>query len=291
MKTKVKDNEFIKNLSGHSGCNVVLKQKENSLIVEKSASTIKYNYRLKRQCKKQDKFLSKNSVHVPKILNYGYKDNLFYFDMEFVSGKTLAEYIEDISIMEIASHMKCLFSSLYMNNNFANSTAMTIFRNKISALKIELSDYKQLNEIFNSLEEYDWSKVHKSPCHGDLTLENIILGADKNLYLIDFLDSFYNSWMIDIAKLLQDLELKWSFRNKTISKNMELRLLVAKEILIEEILKRDNGFEDVKTIYHLLCLNIVRIYPYVKDVATLEFLNSSIEFLAGKIKNLKKGEI
>ena len=146
-----------------------------------------------------------------------------------------------------------------------------------------------IKQAFLHLEKYDWNKIPKTPCHGDLTLENILITKEKKVYLIDFLDSFCNSWMIDIAKLFQDLEYKWSYRNKTISVNTELRLLVAKEALIEEILKRKNGEESLKTIYYILLLNIIRIIPYTKQIETLNFLYFVIEDLIKKVNSFKIG--
>ena len=48
-----------------------------------------------------------------------------------------------------------------------------------------------------------------SYCHGDLTLNNMLF-LDSNIYLIDFLDSFVESPIIDLVKLKQDLQFFWS---------------------------------------------------------------------------------
>ena len=128
--------------------------------------------------------------------------------MQYVKAKTMAEYVNDISIIEISDYIKCLFASLYFENEKISDNTSKIFLNKIQTLKQNLLNFNELNEAFKILENFNWSKIPKTPCHGDLTLENILITQDKKLYLIDFLDSFYNSWMIDIAKLLQDLDLK-----------------------------------------------------------------------------------
>ena len=204
--------------------------------------------------------------------------------MEFIQGKTLAEYTNDISIGEIADLICCLFKSLYWENSKRDVKSAKIFNKKIAGLKEKLNNENQLSEAFNILESFDWTNVYKSACHGDLTLENILITKDKKLYLIDFLDSFYNSWQIDIAKLLQDLELKWAFRDKDILPVRAMRLEVARDALIEEVLKIKDGKEKLKTIYHLLLLNVIRIYPYTKDKSTLLYLNKAVEILTKKIK-------
>lgn len=268
---------IVKPLGGHSGCSINLVQGNGRIFVRKLSSGLSYNFRLKKQCKKQSLFNPRFNVSAPKILECDYENGIFYFDMEFVQGKTLAEYTSAVRITEIADLIRCLFNSLYMENTEKNLHAKDIFLKKIQSLENNLPNLYRGREIFSLLKSYDWSKVYKSPCHGDLTLENILITSEKKIYLIDFLDSFYNSWMIDVAKLLQDLELKWSFRNAEPDSNRDLRLQVAKEALIEEIMCTDNGNEKIMTIYHILLMNIVRIYPYTKDEKTLKFLDSAID--------------
>lgn len=272
-----------KTLTGHSGCSVLLMQDGEKIFVRKSSGEKKYNFRLKKQCKKQQIFGADENVFSPRIYNCEYEKEHFFFDMEFVHGKTLAEYSSSILITEIADFVKLLFNSLYLDSSTLNPKANDIFCAKINELEEKLDSVSILKPVFARLKNHDWSRIYKSPCHGDLTLENIIITKDKKLCLIDFLDSFYNSWMIDVAKLLQDLELKWSFRNSAPSQNRDLRLFVAKEALINEILKTGNGREKLNDIYHVLLLNIVRIYPYATDENTVLFLNSAVEIIMYRI--------
>ncbi len=279
-----KDYKVLKKLNGHSGCFINLIKDGESIYVSKMSKDINYNYRLKMQCKKQKSFVPTHGVYSPRVHSYGYKSDLFYFNMQFVQGKTMAEYTNDIKVSEIVDFIRLLFKNLYNNNDKVCLKAEKIFNEKILTLEKTTQGNKNLQNTFIILKNFNWSKVQKSFCHGDLTLENIIITPDKNLYLIDFLDSFYNSWMIDIAKILQDLELNWSFRNDIITSNRSLRLQIAKEALIEELLKTDDGKDKLFTIYHILLLNIVRIYPYTTDKKTLIFLNSAINLIEEKIK-------
>lgn len=285
------ENKVIKQLNGHSGCVVTLEKQRNQVFVSKSAADAMYNYRLKKQLKKQQHFVRAYNVYTPEIFDCGYKNNLFFFNMEYIQGKTLAEYTNDISISEIPNLITCLFNCLYFENSKIEPRANELFGKKIYDLHQQLCSFKYLQPAFSILESFDWSLVDKSFCHGDLTLENILITHDKKLYLIDFLDSFYNSWMIDIAKLLQDLDLKWAFRNTEVTSNRDLRLQVAKDTLIEEILKIDNGTQKLETIYHILLLNIIRIYPYTKDKMTFDFLNWSVSNLLEKINKNKVGVV
>lgn len=283
--------KYIKSLKGHSGCKIELIHNGKDIIVRKTSGSIDYNIRLKKQCVKQ-KIFSLQNIRTPKIYNYGKnEENLFYFDMEFVSGKTFAEYLPQLSTSEIKNYVECIFDNIFMQPIEKFFPASNAFMNKINILEANLTNQKNLSEAFELLKKYDWSLINKSFCHGDLTLENILITYDKKIYLIDFLDSFYNSWMIDIAKILQDVDLKWSYRNEKLTTNHALRLEIAKMTLIDKILNMKNGQEILSSIYHILLLNIIRIYPYTKDEVTFLYLDNAIDKLSINISNIKKGRL
>ena len=58
----------------------------------------------------------------------------------------------------------------------------------------------------------DWDNIPESPCHGDLTLENILLTAGKTVGLIDCDEAFVSSWWLDFGKLFQDIAGHWCLR-------------------------------------------------------------------------------
>lgn len=283
--------ELIKSLSGHSGCNLNLYKdiEKDRIFLRKDAGLISYNKRLKKQFIKQKEFNMKR-VKTPKIFDYGINDKgIFYFDMEYINGITLSEYMKQIKIKEIVDLITLLFDSLPINQASFSLNAKDIFQNKISDLanKLDISNKKIKNSL-EILKNYDFSEVPTSLCCGDLTLENIIINARGEVYLIDLLDSFYNSWMIDIAKLLQDLELGWSYRNLDRDFGLNLRLATAKQALIDNILSLNNGKEKLTTIYHILLLNVLRIYPYIQDELTLNFLDNSIDYILENILEKKE---
>ena len=282
---------YKKDLEGHSGCKVVLINNGTNVFVRKTSGSISYNNRLTKQFIKQKKFFLKG-IKTPDILQYGKdKNNLFYFDMEFVSGKTFAEYLPQLSTEEIKNYIKYIFDNIYLQPTEQNLSVQKIFTDKIIDLETKLTNYKNLKGAFLMLKKYDWTKICKSFCHGDLTLENIIITYNKQLYLIDFLDSFYNSWMIDIAKILHDIDLEWSYRNSNLTTNLALRLEIAKMALLDEILRLKNGQDIILSIYYVLLLNILRIYPYTTDNPTIIYLNNTVEKLQISIENIKKGRI
>lgn len=279
--------EFIKNLSGHSGCNIGLYFKDGMFFVRKFSGNIGYNRRLLQQMLKQASYPDNGVMRAPRVYaRHIDSDGLFYFDMEYVRARTLAEFMSYISISDISKYIKILFDSLPLSDGRIHPTASDIFTNKISSLQQTFSEITPVERVaFDVLNRFDFSQIPNTRCHGDLTLENILVTPSDELYLIDFLDSFYNSWMIDVAKLLQDLELHWSYRNTEISANLSIRLLAAKNALLENILALDSGRDKLDQIEHILLLNVLRIVPYAKDEKTTKFLQTALQQTLNLIQN------
>ncbi|AEF83951.1 conserved hypothetical protein [Treponema primitia ZAS-2] len=272
-------------LNGHSGCIIELININEKNIVIKRSKDISYNKRLEEQCKKQEKY-SRNIFSAVRVIDKGAdKSGLFWFSMEYINGLTLADYMKTIElqkIKDIAQVFLSLIPSSFDNIEYdANAKKICLLKVKtLSENIIEKSEI--IDVVLNKLENYQWNYIQYSKCHGDLTLENIIV-SQNNLYLIDFLDSFYNSWQIDIAKVLQDIELFWHYRKEKIDNNLFIRLLVLKEIMLTELLKKNDGEKIVESIYYLLLLNLLRILPYTKDESTYDFLQQSLVSINSKI--------
>lgn len=138
-----------------------------------------------------------------------------------------------------------------------------IFLNKIRQLRRKLpSDF---DHYFSLLEAHNYSNIPHSGCHGDLTFENILIA--ENIYVIDLLDSFFNSWVMDIAKLLMDIEIRWSFRKTRISNSLGIKLDYIKESIKEKACTGHNDCS-ISDIHHLMLLSAMRILPYARDYET-----------------------
>lgn len=185
------------NLGGHSGCRVQLIESNGENYVRKISSNAEYNERLKKQCKKQADFVSR-AIHTPEVYASGYDaDGMFYFDMEYVRGITLAEYMKTIEIGKIAALIDVIVCGLIDMSEgglkLDRSNTKT-FERKVDNLAKKLSNRGNptVNRAMVMLSNHDWRRFCVSSCHGDLTMENIIVKNDE-IYLIDFLDSFYGS--------------------------------------------------------------------------------------------------
>lgn len=249
-------------LKGHSGCTLKLITDKNFNFVRKTSKNIEYNDRLKIQSQKQGSFQS-SIISTPQVLDCGYKDDLFYFDMEHIPGKTLAASM----LTDQFSYIESVFHKILLYLNFQNTSSgdqSNKVIEKIHSLQLDEKYSPYLNEL-----EKKVFKLGISYCHGDLTLENIILYKDK-IYFIDFLDSFVDSKFIDFAKLFQDIYCFWSWRKggqKPISECVKLS-----EMLINNL--GCKGYE--KTVYFLI-LNLLRILPYSKDSEIIKLIDNSLK--------------
>ena len=280
------------NLGGHSGCQIFLMEDDDGKVyVRKISKDKEYNNRLRIQSEKQASF-SGNPIKAPKVFNQGYtEDGLYFFDMEYIQGVTLAEYIKTMEIGKVKGLVEALVSSLVPRQQTLISKEQQklvadVLGKKISDLRKNLSgDNDIVDQALDLLETHDWSKLSPSQCHGDMTLENIMIRNDC-LYFIDFLDSFYDSWFLDIGTLLQDVQVMWSYRfQNEVSMNTVLRLIVFRDLLLDEIRKIDPSY--VLEIYYSLLQKLIRIYPYTTDELTYHFLNEKTRIVLNNIKTLE----
>ena len=278
-------------LGGHSGCQIILVENNDGFVfVRKISKDVAYNQRLKKQCDKQAAFASKGDIKAPTVYNSGInEDGLFFFDMEYIQGITLAEKIKSYEIGKIRGVVEILVKNLIPAERKIVTPEeaeriRSIFSTKIGELNNKLAKYDNdvVNQALILLKSYDWTKFTPSQCHGDLTLENIIVKNDS-LYFIDFLDSFYDSWLLDIGTLLQDVQVLWSYRfSKDVSMNTVLRLIVFRDILLDEIEKLNSSY--IIDVYYALLQKLIRIFPYVKDEITYDFLTKKTRIVVNKIR-------
>lgn len=231
------------------------------MFVRKTSTDADYDIRLIKQCRKQRLF-NKLSLRTPFVLQRGFTSNgRFYFDMDFIEGKTLATELFNLEIDHEDKLISDLFKHVDTTKKKENPFVNKVFRTKIDELKRNIKTDSDIDYVFNKLSNFDFSLVPMTLCAGDLTLENIIYKEGK-VYIIDLLDSFFSSWLIDIAKLRQDTFLGWSYRKTTLNDEQMRRLFLFDKKLKSELEERDEtGYLLIASKYILL-LNILRIIPY-----------------------------
>lgn len=276
-------------MGGHSGCGIFLcETRDNQSFVRKISRDLGYNRRLELQAKKQANFKSED-IYAPSVYRTGYaEDGRFYFDMEYIRGITLAEYMKTIEIGKIRVLVETILNNIINDELKGSEADESCIVAKIKKLDMQLRKCKNstIDVALDLLGKHSWKKFSRSSCHGDLTLENIIV-KDGRLYFIDFLDSFYDCWLMDIGTLMQDVQTMWAYRlESAVNINTLLRLIVFRDILLDEIKRKMP--EDLIEVYYSLLLKLLRIYPYAQSEQTYLFLNKKTQSVVQIIEEFGK---
>ena len=112
-------------------------------------------------------------------------------------------------------------------------------------------------------------------CHGDLTFSNILFNGN-NYYLIDFLDSFIESPLLDLVKIRQDSKYEWS-RLMYEGEVDLVRLSIISQKIDNEIDTYYSQYAWYREYYHVFQLmNFLRILQYAKEEKVTNYLKNVI---------------
>lgn len=260
-------------LKGNSGCKL---EANDDIVVKKAEGN--YVPRLKAQMKKQLSFqgtvINGYSISAEPIVSYVNEDSVFSFFMPLDKGKTASEIIKN------GYYIKDL-SDVFINYLLSNmlpkriTNAKELIDNKLKSLeKTVPSEYVSHIKMFEKKLAPEIYAIQAGYCHGDFTLENILVNSgEKSIHLIDFLDSFLDSPLLDFATILQDTKCLWSYRYEIINEDQHKNIRIFNKIIENEL--KDIGIYRQVTI--LLLMKLYRILPYIKDDVTKEFLDVNIE--------------
>ena len=277
-------------IKGHSGCDIDVVREARDLFVYKSTHDVKYIPRLINQAKKQEQAASYEYQHirVPQIFDVHSSDSMAFIKMEYVYSKNFIEYFEHAGFEQIKYLIKAL--EYFIEKEIAASQ-MTVIPQRVftdkffdvkkktlgnSALNGDTEVTHILNESESIFSTIDSMCLPVGRCHGDLTFSNILFNGN-NYYLIDFLDSFIESPMLDIVKLRQDTAYRWSQR-MYIKSFDSVRLRIVSEKIdhdIDEYFKTHYGW--YRDYYKpLQVMNFLRILQYAHEPRVIEYLKRVI---------------
>jgi hypothetical protein len=277
---------------GNSGCDVRIVSELDKVIVRKSSTSIKYNHRLKMQVDKQRHCLERNgipSVRIPRILSEAEVDGFYVADMEYVYFHNSIDFFSSASRPALDSVFAAVakFVDEEIESSKVVEVPMKIFRDKVEEIAKAIQSVESESIFDNSLSRIRCAMDRKpklmmpvGPCHGDLTFSNIMIASDASaIALIDFLDSFIESPLMDIAKLRQDTLFNWTL---LMSDHVQDRIRF-RQIMSYIDRNLDDKFNEKywyrQNIDLILAVNMLRIAPYSRSEKVRDFIITAIDSL------------
>ena len=157
-------------------------------------------------------------------------------------------------------------------------TATLLFKSKLISVAEATAD-PELQSLINASIDVvsklpDELLFPVGPCHGDLTLSNIILDTASGVTLIDFLDTYLDSPLQDVSKLKQDFIYGWSFRHAPSSLDIKAKIL-CRHHYPAAIVQIERMYPVQMRL--IMLMTLARIAPYVRDTLTKNWLINSLK--------------
>ena len=278
-------------VKGHSGCQIDVVREDGKLYIYKSTRDLHYLDRLQFQAKKQQAALGLELQHirVPRIYEVRRDSNSVTIKMEYIYSKNFLGYFEYAGFEQIAYFIKAL--RIFLDYEICHSP-IQIVKKEVLWNKYEdvsrkilcnesLKDDRTVQNLLSKSKDV-FSKVTdmRLPvglCHGDLTFSNIMFNGN-NYFLIDFLDSFIESPLLDIVKIRQDSAFLWS-QLMILGDYDKIRLQIVANKLDQEIVSYASQFEWYSYYPYMQLMNFLRVLQYAHEEKVITYLKRIIEHL------------
>lgn len=276
---------------GRSGCDVVIERRADRFVVVKSSSNAAYAPRLRRQIARQQEYRRRNSIDnltVPNIIEQHDREDRYSVTMEYIGLLPFHRFLDRAGTEPLARFADSLWHAIDQEMSWAIEHEFTsdVFINKIEEIRTrtKAKPTEHIASRLDSIRTWFESQGHlvlpTSMCHGDLTLSNVLVSPDgSRIALIDFLDSFVDSPILDMVKLRQDTLFGWS---------LQLTPDVADPVRADLALRHLDRLLHAQFMsctsynrYHtgLQALNLARTLPYLGDASMRQFVTTSISRL------------
>jgi len=278
---------------GNSNYKVSIINDKNDIFILKKSFSKNDSDRLKKQIQKQEYFLNHQNdfimISIPKILTK-YENNINgvlcnnYYNIEYIYSYDIIQYL---NIMNINHINKFLNINIHLIKTLLKKSKKIKINQQIIIEKINMIQNKLRSSLLLNNKNYDHKIILKSIqylydninifnneipigiCHGDLTFSNMLINYDHKLYLIDFLDNFIESPIMDIIKLRQDTKYKYILQlyNHNYDKN---RINILFNYMNTKI---ENEFQEYESYFEYLDLmNFLRILQYSKNEKITKYI-------------------
>lgn len=277
-------------LEGRSGCLLEVLNREGEFFVRKYSKDEHYSPRLVKQAIKQQHFRHElAAIKTPEIIHIqaGRNGQLAWFDMAYVHGEKYSDFLNHLDIGNLRKLVE-LFSQ-YFSIQFKNSREVPVpgalFLDKASELDRVLAgkkevDSKLVERALVYLRQLPAETFLEGPCHGDFTFSNMLF-REEGVYLLDFLDSFVESPLIDLVKFRQDTRYYWSpLVDVKLPDYHASKVRQIFDYFDQAIEQRFFQHTQVAAWYtYLQVLNLMRILPYVSKPQEIDFVQKAIRTL------------
>ena len=278
-------------VKGHSGCQIDIVNDGSNLYIYKSTHDPKYIERLYLQARKQKEAsqIEYQHIRIPEIFDIDKADDHLVIKMEYVYSKNYVDYFEDAGFDNISYFVKAL--KIFVNAEIANSPLQQVdtqvVKDKFEDVCSKCYANEHIREDKDVQNILDASRLAFSSlpaqieipmgkCHGDLTFSNILFNGN-NYYLIDFLDSFLESPLLDLVKIRQDSQYEWS-RLMYEGEVDLVRLSIISQKIDKEIDTFYSQYQWYRDYYHVFQLmNFLRILQYAKEEKVITYLKNVIK--------------
>ena len=276
-------------VKGHSGFSIDIVREGTNLYVYKRCSDADKAERLMRQAAKQEQATGfhYSGFQTPHIIATEHTSNGASIKMDYIYSRNFMEYFESAGFEQIDYFIQTLIRFIeeelahspiqVIPADIVNSKFMSV--KKTIAANTHIRKDNTLASIMEKAERLltgitEW-RLPVGICHGDLTFSNILFTANT-YYLIDFLDSFIESPLLDIVKLRQDSAHIWSAKLYTKPYD-PIRLGIISNKIDTEL---DTYFQQYSwyNAYYLplQVLNLLRVLQYAKEDAIVENLETEL---------------
>jgi hypothetical protein len=270
-------------IPGNSGCQVeVLSGHVPS--VRKTSLSSDYHERLSHQREKQQSCKPDvPGIVIPKVIAF----NNNSFTMEYLQMLDAIEFLERATPATIQKRFQIVFDFIHWELASVEwqEVPSDSFTEKLDNIRSHVPDHvwEQFYAGSTHALQQKLSRPISLPigqCHGDLTYSNIMFALDDNqVGLIDFLDSFIETPLIDLVKLRQDTRYHWTItRYPRLHDQGKIRL-VNRWIdgLIEKMFEK---WINNSAFVCLEIINYLRIAPYVSATNEHGYLSDVIKELS-----------
>lgn len=265
-------------LSGYSGATVLLiEELSGDRYVRKVAAGAGGNERLADQIVRLTEFSSRvgSLVRSPTIRATGTIDGRAFADMEVVDGLDGVTFLRTASLIDVRRFTATLVQYLRLAADSdpvgkpSTSSFADGFSRKIVELRSTLADDAESLTLLGELEASTIGVTFPTGatlCHGDLTLENLLVDRSGSVWMIDHSSPPFEHVWFDIAKIEQDLAGGWYLRS-----HEQLDAGVRTFVLSAVRSAADPSAYGAAR-QALLGLTFARILPYTRDQQAREFV-------------------